>query len=128
MSLETHVDEAVSAVKKLTLDDTRKNVDLEKHHPYTQDHYMFENIQVSKKRNELLMEELEENFSATDAHEHTGKAAQNVIKSVFEANQKMSMEEHMMAIEMELCLESHGKVAFQKIYRQNANDLLEDVS
>jgi len=83
-------------------------------HPYTQNHYLFDNI--SKKRNDHLKRKLIimlQNISGDDA----GKKAVNLINAVFDANSRRSMDDHVAA-EMEVVLDSYGKVCAKRIIDQ----------
>lgn len=78
--------------------------------PYTQNHYLNENL--SRLRSKRLEEGLRGALSGTDdlIHRSTVNAA---ITSVFQRNQKMSVDEHM-ADDMQNALDAYGKVALKR--------------
>jgi len=81
--------------------------------PYTQDNTLFENI--SSARHRCLKRELEVSLRLDQEGAVFDTAAmQSIIDGVFERNQKKSVEEHM-AEDMEIVLESYGKVATKRV-------------
>jgi hypothetical protein len=106
-------DAAQRKVEELLAMDTR---------PYTQNHYLFENI--NKRRNESLKKNVlavlnsmvtpttQQNEKVVD-----GSALLSAVAGVFTANEKKSMTQHV-AEEMETVLEVYGKVAAKRIIDQ----------
>ena len=85
--------------------------------PYTQDHYVFEN--VAKLRNQELQEQLlvalnpvSGEFSDVDALMNAA-SLKTIVSSIFERNQRKSVEEHMSE-DMEHALNAYGKVAMKR--------------
>ena len=88
-------------------------------HPYSQNHYLFENI--AKKRNESLQLSLTRTIQAAagaavdDGEQKVSlSTVETLIKASFERNRRMSMEEHV-AEEMSVILDSYGKVSAKRI-------------
>lgn len=81
--------------------------------PYTQNHYLFENI--SKLRNKRLMDEIL--LMVGDSKGGDGrvnhKSVKTVIENAFERNQARSLDDHM-AEEMQHALDAYGKVALKR--------------
>ena len=99
-----------------------KNYLFDEMDPYTQNHYLFENL--SKKRSERLKKELcialgnapvlaapGKTVEAIQAN--TMKQSNTIVEAVFERNQKKSIDEHV-AEEMEAVLDAYGKVAMKR--------------
>lgn len=78
-------------------------------HPFIQNHYLFELL--NKKRNEPLLHTLLQNFSDSDIN---GKTVKETIKAAFAQNERKSIEEHV-AFEMQITLDSYGKVAIKRL-------------
>jgi hypothetical protein len=77
--------------------------------PYTQNHYLFENL--SKKRNERLQHELILALSGVACSE---QQVHTIVNAVFERNQAKSVDHHV-AEEMEAMLDAYGQVAMKRI-------------
>jgi len=85
-------------------------------HPYTQNHYLFDNI--NKKRNDPLKKNLINMLKGISGEdEDAGQQAVNLVKAVFDANSRKSMDDHV-AEEMEIVLDSYGKVCAKRINDQ----------
>jgi len=84
--------------------------------PYTQNHYLFENL--ANRRNRVLKESILLALQdGTTSHSDSAKnkdAIKMIVTSVFERNQKKSVDEHV-AEEMEAVLELYGKVALKRV-------------
>ena len=78
--------------------------------PYTQNHYLFENI--NKKRNDRIKHRVL-NALGGDG-DITRSGARDMMMSIFDSNQRMSMQDHV-AQEMEIALDSYGKVAAKRV-------------
>jgi hypothetical protein len=78
--------------------------------PYTQNHYLFENL--SKKRNKRLQDELI--LTLRDGTTFTSQQVHTIVNAVFERNQAKSVDDHM-AEEMEAALDAYGQVAVKRI-------------
>jgi GTPase SAR1 family protein len=94
------------------LDDEAKQV-------YTQNHYLYENI--NKRRKELFLQKVKYLFSSPASSTSRNSSAAQVptitmaaLESVLAANDKMSCEEHA-AQEMEIALMAYGKVAAKRV-------------
>jgi hypothetical protein len=81
-------------------------------YPYTQDHYLFENI--SRNRNKRLKEELERCLLLTNKQSMTHDAIRAILEGTFNRNQGLSIDNHM-AEEMGVMLEAYGKVCFKRV-------------
>ncbi|KAK3273023.1 hypothetical protein CYMTET_18715 [Cymbomonas tetramitiformis] len=126
MSLQTHLREQIKFVMNAALTEARSDIEsfltLEGH-PYTQNHYLFENI--SKKRNHLLkqrvlkrMEQFILSASNRRAQEDTkGSTLCEDLMAEFEKDENMSCEDYV-AVEMEIILEAYGKVAAKRVIDQ----------
>jgi len=98
--------------------------------PYTQNHYLFENL--SKKRSERLKKELRTALgnvrvpAGTTTHSKRNQAntmkqdqantmeqVNRIVEAVFDRNQKKSIDEHV-AEEMEAVLDAYGKVTMER--------------
>ena len=104
--------DAVQSIKKDTLDELTKFIEREKD-PYTQNHYLFENL--SKLRTQRLLDEVLSSValhSGADSNVSTETLSLD-IQSIFERNQRQSIDDHM-AEEMLNALDSYGKVAFKR--------------
>lgn len=108
---------------------------VEKQHPYTQDHNLFQNMAHARHAN--LKRELEvalrldpepqhqqqqsqvkltngKNTSSSSAMNTSRVAIQSILDEVFERHSKKSVEDHM-AEEMEIVLEAYGSIATRRI-------------
>ena len=77
--------------------------------PYTQNHNLFENIQ--KQRNQSLQTKL---IKMLENNQGGSAAIVSIIKAAFDETSKMSMDDHVAA-EMQIFLDSYGKVAAKRI-------------
>jgi GTP-binding protein EngB required for normal cell division len=77
--------------------------------PYTQNHYLFENL--SKLRSQRLLEEVL--ASVVGSGEIDRSAVETIVRNVFGRNQARSMDDHM-AEEMQHALNPYGKVAVKR--------------
>jgi len=93
-------------------------------HPYTQNHYLYDNI--NKKRNDPLKNRLLKMIQGTPVTAPTGHvltatvavaSAVNLINAMFDANSRKSMDDHVTE-EMEIVLDSYGKVCAKRIIDQ----------
>jgi len=81
--------------------------------PYTQDHYVFENL--GKKRSEPLLVQLK---TALDLHSDPNSSMQKnsikvIIDAVFNMNQRKTVDDHM-AEDMQMALDSYVKVVLKR--------------
>ena len=99
-----------------------KNYLFDEMDPYTQNHYLFENL--SKKRSERLKKELcialgnapvlaAPGATVEEVQANTMKQSNTIVEAVFDRNQKKSIDEHV-AEEMEAVLDAYGKVAMKR--------------
>jgi GTP-binding protein EngB required for normal cell division len=90
----------------------KSHLEIEKH-PYTQDHILFENIAASRHRS--IKRELEVSLRLDQAGGVFDTVAiKSIMDGVFERSRRKSVEEHM-AEDMEIVLESYGKVATKRV-------------
>jgi len=78
--------------------------------PYSQDHYLFENI--AKKRHQFLLERIKSTIPE-EPYSIESTEVLEIIENAFEANRKKSVDEHM-AEEMLHILDGYGKVAVKR--------------
>eukprot|EP00240_Pyramimonas_obovata_P003444 CAMPEP_0118928644 /NCGR_PEP_ID=MMETSP1169-20130426/5850_1 /TAXON_ID=36882 /ORGANISM="Pyramimonas obovata, Strain CCMP722" /LENGTH=812 /DNA_ID=CAMNT_0006870673 /DNA_START=258 /DNA_END=2696 /DNA_ORIENTATION=+ len=86
--------------------------------PYTQNHYLFENI--AKKRNQALKQRLLKQLRGFKTNAQDGTPATvsvdnvcELVEGAFTQNERMSCEEHV-AMEMQTILQAYGKVASKR--------------
>ena len=77
--------------------------------PYTQNHYLFENIQ--KQRNQALQTKL---IMMLENNQGDSAATVAIVKAAFNETSKMGMDDYV-ADEMQIFLDSYGKVAAKRI-------------
>jgi GTPase SAR1 family protein len=88
------------------------HLEIEKH-PYTQDHVLFENISSARHRG--LKREIEVALRLDqEGGVYDTAAIKSIVDGVFERSRQKSVEEHM-AEDMEIVLESYGKVATKRV-------------
>lgn len=116
-ALQRHFEKQCRTVANALMEDVYKqlhnHLEMEKH-PYTQDQLLFENI--AEARNRSLKQSLETalKFDQTKQAVYDTQALKTIIDGVFERNRKKSVEEQL-AEEMEIVLESYGKVATKRV-------------
>lgn len=112
--LITKATEVVECVTKETSTKVKEFVEREKV-PYTQNHYLFEN--VCKLRSERLMNEVLSSLplstSTNGLASINAASLRSTVKNVFQRNQERSVDDHM-AEEMQNALNSYGKVALKR--------------
>ncbi|CAB9530707.1 Interferon-induced GTP-binding protein [Seminavis robusta] len=83
--------------------------------PYTQDHYLFENL--TKKRFEPFLAQLKNALglgpSSISSDTMSKKSIESIVDAVFDRNQRKSIDEHM-AEDMQVTLDAYGKVALKR--------------
>lgn len=105
--VEDVIDELTSATRKKVLHFIKSEKI-----PYSQDHYLFENI--TRMRSKYLKLELQRLIRASDKDGNIAtKVALQIIQGSFERNQKKSVDDHM-AEEMMHVLNAYGKVALKR--------------
>jgi len=111
-SLLLRVNDEVDALEKTTAEEVDKIVRRDEL-PYTQNHYLFENL--AKLRSERIRSELKLLVGASESRVSlSSEQVHRMIQVVFDRNQRMSVGEHM-AEEMLHSLDAYGKVAMKRI-------------
>jgi len=106
--LSDEINSKLSLIFQATITDLEKLLSMN-HSPYTQNHYLFENIQ--KKRNQALQMKL---IMMLENNKGDSAATVAIVKAAFNETSKMSMDDHV-ASEMQIFLDSYGKVAAKRI-------------
>jgi hypothetical protein len=106
--LEDQISLKLTSIYQRTTTDLENLLDMNKS-PYTQNHYLFENIQ--KQRNQPLKRKL---IMMLENNKGDSAATVAIVKAAFDETSKMDMNDHE-ASEMQIFLDSYGKVAAKRI-------------
>jgi interferon-induced GTP-binding protein Mx1 len=109
--IKTHSDRTAQSLMLEARKQVEKHLEIEKH-PYTQDHVLFSNIANARHRG--LKRELEVSLRLDQEGAYDTGAIKTIMDGVFERIRQKSVEEHM-AEDMEIVLESYGKVATKRV-------------
>jgi hypothetical protein len=106
--LEDQISLKLTSIYQRTTTDLENLLDMNKS-PFTQNHYLFENIQ--KQRNQPLKRKL---IMMLENNKGDSAATVAIVKAAFDETSKMDMDDHV-ASEMQIFLDSYGKVAAKRI-------------
>jgi hypothetical protein len=106
--LEDQISLKLNSIYQGTTTDLENLLDMNKS-PFTQNHYLFENIQ--KQRNQALQMKL---IMMLENNKGDSAATVAIVKAAFDETSKMDMDDHV-ASEMQIFLDSYGKVAAKRI-------------
>jgi len=106
--LEDQISLKLTSIYQRTTTDLENLLDMNKS-PYTQNHYLFENIQ--KQRNQALQRKL---IMMLENNKGDSAATVAIVKAAFDETSKMDMDDHV-ASEMQIFLDSYGKVAAKRM-------------
>jgi len=106
--LEDQISLKLNSIYQGTTTDLENLLDMNKS-PFTQNHYLFENIQ--KQRNQALQMKL---TMMLENNKGDSAATVAIVKAAFDETSKMDMNDHE-ASEMQIFLDSYGKVAAKRI-------------
>ena len=106
--LEDQISLKLNSIYQGTTTDLENLLDMNKS-PFTQNHYLFENIQ--KQRNQALQRKL---IMMLENNKGDSAATVAIVKAAFDETSKMNMDDHV-ASEMQIFLDSYGKVAAKRI-------------
>lgn len=109
--IKIHSDRTSQALFLEARKQVEKHLEIEKH-PYTQDHVLFSNIAQARHRD--LKRELEVALRLDQEGAYDTGAIRTIMDGVFERIRQQTVEEHMAA-DMEIVLESYGKVATKRV-------------
>jgi hypothetical protein len=109
--IKTNSDRTAQALILEARKQVQSHLEIEKH-PYTQDHILFANIANARHRG--LKRELEVALRLDQEGAFDTGAIKAIMDGVFDRNQQKSIEDHM-AEDMEIVLESYGKVATKRV-------------
>ena len=106
--------EVVETIKEETANEISKFIDREKTAPFTQNHYVFENL--IKLRSKPLMDDLLSSVRSLSPDGDDRVSTNDVtaaILNIFEKNERRSIDDHMSE-ELMNALDSYGKVAYKR--------------
>jgi hypothetical protein len=106
--LEDQISLKLNSIYQGTTTDLENLLDMNKS-PFTQNHYLFENIQ--KQRNQALQMKL---IMMLENNKGDSAATVAIVKAAFDETSKMDMDDHV-ASEMQIFLDSYGKVAAKRM-------------
>jgi hypothetical protein len=106
--LEDQISFKLNLIYQGTTTDLENLLDMNKS-PFTQNHYLFENIQ--KQRNQALQRKL---IMMLENNKGDSAATVAIVKAAFDETSKMDMNDHE-ASEMQIFLDSYGKVAAKRM-------------
>ena len=106
--LEEQITLKLISIYQGTATDLENLLDMNKS-PFTQNHYLFENIQ--KQRNQALQMKL---IMMLENNKGDSAATVAIVKAAFDETSKMNMDDHV-ASEMQIFLDSYGKVAAKRM-------------
>ena len=106
--------EVVETIKEETANEISKFIEREKTAPFTQNHYVFENL--IKLRSKPLMDDLLSSIRSLSPDGDDRVSTNDVtaaILNIFEQNERRSIDDHMSE-ELMNALDSYGKVAYKR--------------
>ena len=106
--------EVVETIKEETANEISKFIEREKTAPFTQNHYVFENL--IKLRSKPLMDDLLSSIRSLSPDGDDRVSTNDVtaaILNIFEKNERRSIDDHMSE-ELMNALDSYGKVAYKR--------------